>query len=83
MSGHLKIVRRPKSPFWYMRGTVRHIRVEESLPLPTRWPTTPMRAIGRNEMQLDPAAGPREPFLHQLGVMVAGIVENVGQEALE
>jgi GIY-YIG catalytic domain len=30
MSGHLKIVRRPKSPFWYIRGTVRHIRVEES-----------------------------------------------------
>jgi hypothetical protein len=30
MSGRLKIVRRPKSPFWYMRGTVRRIRVEES-----------------------------------------------------
>jgi hypothetical protein len=30
MSGHLKIVRRPKSPFWYIRGTVQHIRVEES-----------------------------------------------------
>jgi predicted GIY-YIG superfamily endonuclease len=30
MSGHLKVVRRPKSPFWYIRGTVRHIRVEES-----------------------------------------------------
>jgi predicted GIY-YIG superfamily endonuclease len=30
MSGHLKIVRRPKSPFWYIRGSVRRIRVEES-----------------------------------------------------
>src|ERR1700675_2171299 len=33
-----------------------------------------MRAIGRNEMQFDAATGPREPFLHQLGVMIARIV---------
>ena len=26
----LKLVRRPRSPFWYMRGTVRRIRVDES-----------------------------------------------------
>jgi hypothetical protein len=25
----LKLVRRPKSPFWIMRGTVRGIRIEE------------------------------------------------------
>src|SRR5713101_6087426 len=34
-----------------------------------------MRAIGRNEMQLDPAAGPGEPLLHQLSVMIARIVK--------
>jgi len=34
-----------------------------------------MGAIGRDEMQLDPAPGPGQPFLHQLGVMVARIVE--------
>jgi hypothetical protein len=34
-----------------------------------------MRAIGRDEMQLDPAPGPGEPFLHQLGVMVARVVK--------
>src|ERR1700680_3548747 len=34
-----------------------------------------MRAIGRNEMQLDAAAGSREPFLHELGVMIARIIE--------
>src|SRR5664279_1437478 len=33
-----------------------------------------MRAISWNEMQLDPAVGPRKPFLHQLGVMIACIV---------
>jgi len=40
-----------------------------------------MRAIGRNE-----TAGPREPFLHPLGVMVAGIVEkdmNERQQRIE
>jgi hypothetical protein len=26
----LKLVRRPRSPFWYIRGTLRGIRVEES-----------------------------------------------------
>jgi hypothetical protein len=30
MSGHLRLVRRPKSPFWIIRGTVRGIRVEET-----------------------------------------------------
>ena len=34
-----------------------------------------MRAIARNEMQLDPATGSREPFLHQLGVMIARVVD--------
>src|ERR1700675_1443140 len=34
-----------------------------------------MRAIGRNEMQFDAATGPREPFLHELGVMIARVVE--------
>jgi hypothetical protein len=39
-----------------------------------------MRAIGRNEMQLDPAAGPRQPFRHQFGVMIARIVEKDMEE---
>src|SRR5712691_5429049 len=30
---------------------------------------------GRNEMQYDPAPGPRQPFLHELGVMIARVVE--------
>jgi hypothetical protein len=30
MSGHLKIVRRHKSPFWYIRGSIRGTRYEES-----------------------------------------------------
>jgi len=34
-----------------------------------------MRTIGRDEMQLDPAAGPGEPLLHQLGMMIARVVE--------
>src|SRR6266849_209386 len=34
-----------------------------------------MRAIGRNEMQYVPAPGPRQPFLHELGVMIARVVE--------
>src|SRR5665811_630616 len=34
-----------------------------------------MRAIGRDEMQLDPAPGPGEPFLHQLGVVIARVVK--------
>src|ERR1035441_3784026 len=34
-----------------------------------------MRAIGRDEMQLDPAPWPGKPFLHQPGVMVARVVE--------
>jgi len=34
-----------------------------------------MRAIGRNEVQFDPAPGPREPFPHELGVMIACVVE--------
>src|SRR6201982_667580 len=28
-----------------------------------------------DEMQLDPAPGPGEPFLHQLGVMIARVVK--------
>ena len=34
-----------------------------------------MRAIGRNEMQYDPAPGPRQPFPHELGMMIARVVE--------
>jgi hypothetical protein len=34
-----------------------------------------MRAIGRNEVALDPAPWSRQPSLHQLGVVVAGIVQ--------
>ena len=34
-----------------------------------------MRAIGRDEMQLDPTIGDSEPLAHKLGVMIAGIVE--------
>ena len=34
-----------------------------------------MRTIGRDEMQLDPAAGSSKPFLHELGVMIARVVE--------
>ncbi len=34
-----------------------------------------VRAIEGNEMQLDPAIRPGEPVLHQLGVMIARIVE--------
>src|SRR5271166_4340914 len=33
-----------------------------------------MGAIGRNEVELDPAPRPCQPSLHQLGVVVAGIV---------
>ena len=34
-----------------------------------------MRAIGRDEMQLDPAPGSSKPFLHQPGVMIARVVK--------
>src|SRR5471030_3504486 len=34
-----------------------------------------MRTIGRDEMQLDPAARPGEPVLHQPGMMIARVVE--------
>ena len=34
-----------------------------------------IRAIGRDEMQLDPAPGPGKPFPHKPGVMIARIVE--------
>ena len=40
-----------------------------------------MRAIGRGEMQLDPAPGSRKPFLHQLGVMIARVVEKTWMSA--
>src|SRR3989304_7510820 len=34
-----------------------------------------MRAIGRNEMQFDPAPGSSKPFLDELGVMIARVFE--------
>src|ERR1700761_2026628 len=34
-----------------------------------------MRAKGRQEMQLDPAPGPGQPFLHELGVVIARVVQ--------
>jgi len=34
-----------------------------------------VRAIGRDEVQPDPAARLGQPVLHKLGVMVAGIVQ--------
>jgi hypothetical protein len=34
-----------------------------------------MRTIGWNEVQFDPAPGPREPLLQELGVMIARVVE--------
>ena len=34
-----------------------------------------VRAIRRNEMQPDPAFGPRQPVPHELGVMIARVVE--------
>src|SRR6202158_4758055 len=34
-----------------------------------------MRAIGRNEMQLDPAPRSSKPFLHQSGVVIARVVK--------
>src|ERR1700739_3092339 len=34
-----------------------------------------MGAVAWNEMQPDPAIGPLQPFLYQLGVMIAGVVE--------
>src|SRR5438552_6062178 len=51
---------------------VRDVLVHEA---PQPLDRTEMRAIGRDEMQLDPAAGPGEPFLHQLGVMIARVVK--------
>src|SRR5450755_391778 len=39
-----------------------------------------MRAIGRNEMQLDPAPGSSKPFLHQPGVMIARVVKKDMEE---
>ncbi len=32
----LKLVKRPKSPYWIMRGTVRGVRVEESTGTPDK-----------------------------------------------
>jgi hypothetical protein len=42
------------------------------------WPLdrVQVRAIGRDEMQRDPAPRPGEPFPHELGVIIARIVEN-------
>src|SRR5258708_6449803 len=34
-----------------------------------------MRTIGRDEIQFDPAPRPGKPFLHQLGMMIARVVE--------
>ncbi|MGA8769396.1 MAG: hypothetical protein WB610_03290, partial [Rhodomicrobium sp.] len=34
-----------------------------------------MRAIGWDEVKLDPAARLGQPILHKLGVMVAGVVQ--------
>ena len=41
-----------------------------------------MRAIARNEMQPDPAIRPRQPFLHQLGVMIARVVERASDNTI-
>src|SRR5450631_730968 len=34
-----------------------------------------MRAVGRNEMQIDPAPRSSKPFLHQSGVVIARVVK--------
>jgi hypothetical protein len=34
-----------------------------------------MRAAGWNKMQLDAVARLGQPFLHQFGVMIAGVIE--------
>ncbi len=34
-----------------------------------------MRTIGRDEVELDPAARLGQPLLHKLGVMITGIVQ--------
>ena len=34
-----------------------------------------MGTVWRNEVQRDPGALARQPFLHQAGMMVAGVVE--------
>ena len=41
-----------------------------------------VRVVGRNEVQLDPAARRLQPFPHQLRVMVSGVVEEEVDQAL-
>src|ERR1019366_8266144 len=60
---------------WGARGVafvVRDVSVHEA---PQSLDRIEMRAIGRDEMQLDPAPGLGEPFLYQLGVMIARVVK--------
>jgi hypothetical protein len=49
-------------------------------PEPFDW--VEVRAVGRDEVQFDAASWPCEPFLHQSGVMVAGIIEKQMNEPL-
>src|SRR5437763_16218985 len=46
----LKLVRRPKSPYWIVRGTVRHIRVEESTGTPDKRTAEEIRAKRESEI---------------------------------
>jgi len=55
----LKLVRRPKSPFWYLRGTVRGIRVEESTGTEQRRVAEEIRAKREAELLTESVHGRR------------------------
>ena len=54
-----------------MTSVVRDMLVHQA---PKPFDRIQMRAVGRNEVELDSAPPPRQPSLHQIGVVVAGVV---------
>jgi integrase len=55
----LKLVRRPKSPYWYVRGTLRRVRVEESTGIDDKKAAEEIRAKREAEILAESVYGRR------------------------
>lgn len=66
----LKVVRRPKSPYWYLRGTFRGVRIEETTRTTSRTKAEEIR-VRRETTLLDEAIHGRKPATSFAGAALA------------
>jgi predicted GIY-YIG superfamily endonuclease len=79
MSSRLKVVRRNKSPFWYMRGSIRGIRIDESTKIVDDGSTTNKRQAeeirAKREIEIV-EGGPRKAIRKPRGDIYRGSLAN-------